>query len=362
MTPERLELAIQVVRRLNPHPGRFACYVPARNQYVQVKRAPTDEEVTEHIRGQRLLGAVSADDQGLTTAVGLDLDAHLAGQRPLAAAKRFVQACQVFDIPILVHTSKSAKGCHIRTLFDKAVPSWMARAMYVALAVSADLNQDSACDKVWPPSRGYGVLALPYQGRYAVQNGGCIALDPNTWRPYPVDVQLDVVADTREMDGEDIEGVLRTFGITTERQAKLLAGAAMNGPVEPSCRDGTDGGIQEMVMHCAAVKRLEEEAGTVPYVFWFGMMSNFKPFAGGRDLFNAYCELDPKRNDPRATDRMWKAIGGRPRLCLHLDPHWICPNQGRCPANAPAGLPFAMKKLAKKAAEAQEQGQGDSEP
>ncbi|MFA4971413.1 MAG: hypothetical protein WC683_02285 [bacterium] len=348
MTPDRLELAVQVIRRLNPHPGRFACYVHQRNQYVQVRRAPTDQEVVEHIRGRRLLGAVSADDQGMTTAVGLDLDAHVSGQRPLAAAKRFVQACQVFDIPVLVHTSKSAKGCHVRTLFNKETPSWMARAMYVALAVSSDLNQDSACDKVWPPSHGYGVLALPYQGRYAVQNGGTIALNPNTWLPYPQDVQLDVVTEAREMDTDDIEGVLRTFGINTERQAKLLAGAALSGPTEPSCRDGTDGGVQEMINHCAAVKRLEEEAGTVPYVFWFGMMTNFRPFANGRELFEAYCELDPKRHDPRALDRMWKAITGRPRICLHLDPQWTCPLQGRCPANAPAGLPFAVKRAQKK--------------
>lgn len=340
---ERVGLAIEAVRRLNPHPNRHARYVPNRNQYVQVSRAPTDDELEKHVRGVALLGGVSSDDQGTTTSVGLDLDAHTTGQHPLVPAKNFTRTCQALDVPVVLHTSKSGTGCHIRTLFRHPVSTWLARALFIALAIAAEISADKAVDKVWPPSRGYGVLALPYQSAYAKQVGGTLAIDPTTFKRVPKGEQVEAVTEADDLQPDDILGLLDFMGVKSEQAAKILSG----GPLHTSgvaIKEGTDRGIQEMVSRCAAVRRLQDESTTIPYEFWFGMMTNFKPYWGGKDLFQALSELDTKRWNERAFEASWRAITGKPRYCENLERGWVCPERSRCSARAPAGLPFAVRR------------------
>lgn len=341
---EFIDLGIKAIKRLSPHPSRFAKYIPKRNQYIQIPRSLTDEDIESHIRGVKLLGGVSSDQDGMTTSVGLDLDAHTADQKPFLAARRFTKACQALDIPVVVHTSKSGKGLHIRTLFRKPVAAWMARALFLALSIAAQIDGDRALDKIWPPSRGYGVLALPYQSTCAKYAGGTMALDPNSLEPVDKGCQLEVVTEAEELDPDDIPGILAFMGIRTEQQAKILANGSSRLPRGVMVKHGTDRGIQEMVLRCAAVRRLQSEADSIPYEFWFGMMTNFKPFWGGKSLFEEFSKLDEARFDARAMSQSWNAITGRPRLCENLQRGWVCPDRAKCPARAPAGLPFAVRR------------------
>ena len=346
MGDERIELGIEAVRRLNPHPARFARYVPKRRQYVQVGRAPTDEEIEAHIRGACLLGGVSADDDGKTNCVGLDLDAHTSDQRPLAAAKRFATTCNALEIPLVIHTSKSGKGCHIRALFQQPVTCWLARALFVALAITAGIDQDKAMDKVWPPSKGYGVLALPYQAKYAAHTGGTLALNPHSFEVVPKGEQIEAVTEAMEISPEDIEGLLNFLGVKSEQAAKLLSGHALHA-MGTTIKDGSDGGIQHMIQHCKAVRKLQEDASNLSYDFWFGMMTNFKPFWGGKELFEAFSQLDVKRWEQKAFDRSWNGITGKPRYCNNLGTDWSCPDRDTCTARSPAALPFALRRQGK---------------
>jgi hypothetical protein len=340
---DRIELGIEALRRLNPHPQRYAKYIPGRGQYVQISQKPTDDVLEQHIRGTALLGAVAADDSGTTDSVGLDLDGHTTNQDPLGAAKKFITTAQALDIPVVLHSSKGGRGYHLRTLFRSRVPCWLARALFVALAMAAGISGDNAMDKVWPPSRGFGVLALPYQSGFAMQTGGTIALNQSTFEPLPASEQIEAVTECEECDREDAEALLSFMGVNTVEDAKILAGSPRAATNE-IIKDGTDGGLHVMAEHCAAVKRLFDEAATVKYEFWFGMMTNFKPFHGGRDVFRAFSKLDVARWDEVAFDRSWKAITGKPRLCENLERGWVCPKRAVCDARAPAGLPFAIKR------------------
>jgi hypothetical protein len=357
--------AVAAVMKLNPHPECYARarWVPERDRYeFPIIKKPLTPEIAElHVRGKTILGAVASDADGKTNNVGLDLDAHFAEQNPAKAARRFVQAAQALDVPVIIHASKSGKGAHIRTIFSERVPTFIARALYIALVITAGLNGEKAVDKVWPPSHGLGVLALPYNAQCAKAVGGTLALDPNTLRPLARDAQVASVLDTEEMSREQAEATLRHLNVLTEIDAAILSGAAKsNGKyVDPTraVREGTDGGIQEMMYHCHAVDRLRDEATLVSYEFWFGMMTNFRPFIGGKEIFTALSQLDASRFEPKVLERSWKAIAGGPRMCAHLDTSWTCPLFGTCPAKSPAGLPFAVKR-AQRAMQA-EQGQGE---
>ena len=347
-----ISAAIQAVRRLHPHPDRYAKarWIPNRNRYEFPIRPGhlDDKEIAAHVQGKHILGAVASDAESRTTVVGLDLDAHMAGQNPGRAAVQFVRTAQALDVPCIVHSSKSGKGAHIRTLFSESVPGFLARALYVAIVLAAGLSADKAVDKVWPPVHGLGVLALPYNAQCANAAGGTLALNPNTMQPLPKEAQLSCVLDAHDMTRGEVEDVLRSMGVFTEGQAALLAGQARatcaNSDGTRVIKDGVDGGVKHMLSTCEAVKRFQDEATSVSYEFWFGMMTNFRPFIGGKDLFTAISELDPKRFDQRVIENSWKAIRGGPRLCTHLDTGWECPMLGTCQAKSPAGLPFALRR------------------
>ena len=134
--------------------------------------------------------------------------------------------------------------------------------------------------------------------------------------------------------------------IRTERMARAIAGQSV---VKKSSevREGADGGLAHMVDHCEAVERLGREAATISYEFWFAMMTNFKPFIGGKEVFEAYCKMDSERFEPKEFERSWKAINGGPRKCVNLDPTWQCPHVSVCGARAPAALPFCMHRMGK---------------
>ena len=157
-----VEEAVLAVKRLNPHPSCYAKarWIPDKRRYEFpiVKEPLTDEVAIAHVTGRIIVGAVASDDDGKTNAVGLDLDRHLSDQKPGLAAKRFADTAKAMDVPIMVHASKSGNGAHIRTLFSERVPTYLARALYMAMVIAAGLSADKAVDKVWPPSNGVGVL------------------------------------------------------------------------------------------------------------------------------------------------------------------------------------------------------------
>jgi hypothetical protein len=62
---------VDVLRSMLPHQQRFARRT-ADNRYLQIARAPTDLELLAHLQGRLMLGAVGADESGLTTSVEVE--------------------------------------------------------------------------------------------------------------------------------------------------------------------------------------------------------------------------------------------------------------------------------------------------
>lgn len=348
--------AVQAIQALNPHPCRYARgkWVPQKNAYAFpiIEGTITEKVAESHVKGQVILGGVASDDSGFTNCVGLDVDRHMSSQNPREACRRFVRCAEILNIPVVVHSSKSGAGTHIRTLFKERVPSFIARALYVSLVIAAGLSRDSAVDRVWPPTHGLGVLALPYNGRAAIEKRGCLALDPHNFEILSKNDQTNAVLGAERLTKREIERILCIMGVKTEQQACIVSGTGLSrdAPVGlRSIKDGTDGGIQLMVNECLAVQRLRAEARRITYEFWYSMATNFHPFIGGYQIFRAMSELDPARFDLKALDKTWRAIAGGPKMCVHLDTNWRCEKIGTCSARSPAGLPFAIKRAEREA-------------
>ena len=338
----RVDRCIAAIKRLNPHPH---CYAKARwdeekGKYAfwYIRERLDDEEIKKHVLGKQIIGGVGADDQGLTSVVGIDIDAHSNDQKPATAIKRLGVVAEALDIPIMAHTSKSGKGAHIRTIFNRPVPTFMARALFVSLIIAAGLSTNTAVDKVWPPVSGIGTLAMPFNSRIAKECGGTVSINPITLQDLRRQDQLVPILEHDGMTLDDVERTLLSLGIRSEKDAIAVAGGA--GKPARDVKEQVDGGVQLMLQNCEAVARLEREARHISYEFWFSMMTNFKPFIGGLDLFTEYSKLDPSRFNHKELMASWRAISGGPRRCANLDFGWQCSKIDICPAKSPAGLPF----------------------
>ena len=341
--------AVAAVRRLNPHPEKYADgrWAPQSNRYEFpiVSKPLTDDMIVAHITGRRILGGVGADARGGTNLVGLDVDAHYDGQNPGLATKRFVAMAEMCSVPTMVHTSKSGKGFHIRTLFKKHIPSFLARALYAGILAYAGLangqDKDKSVDKIWPPATGRGVLALPYQRSFAHSNKGTLALDPHTLRLIKSARQYDAVLQADELEEHEVLEILKQLGATTESEIMTAAGVpkGLDPRLTYVLAENQDG-LQHLFSQCEAVEHVIREltASTLPRNFWWGMMTNFKPFREGKELYDKISQLDTRRYRKKTFDAQWNSIKGKPRLCENLDPGWTCPRRDTCPARAPAGL------------------------
>jgi len=341
--------AVAAVRRLNPHPEKFALgrWAPQSNRYEFpiISKPLTDDMIVAHITGKRILGGVGADARGGTNLVGLDVDAHYAGQNPREATKRFVAMAELVSVPTIVHTSKSGKGIHIRTLFKTHISSFLARSLYMMILTAAGLatkeTKDTSIDKIWPPATGRGVLALPYQQSFARANKGTLAIDPHTFRVLNSCRQYDAVLAADELEEHDVLEILKTMGCQNESEMMAVAGVPKGlDPRLTYVSAGDQDGLRHLFSQCEAVEHVIREltASTLPRNFWWGMMTNFKPFREGKELYDKISQLDTRRYRKKTFDAQWNSIKGKPRLCENLDAGWTCPRRDTCPARAPAGL------------------------
>jgi hypothetical protein len=313
-----------------------------------------DWQLRSHLLGYSYVGAVGADVDGITTVVGVDLDKHTASQHPRRVAEKFLAAAHAWDVPVIVHSSKSGMGFHIRTLLVPMKVA-LARALYIQLAIVAGVLAEKAFDKVWPPSRGTGILALPWHPWAGQRNGGGLAMDSRTLDLLMPEDQAAVVLDSPRMSEQDMFLTLSSMGVNTEPEIEKLAGCSIRDSFQRStCEEGRDPDIAVLMSHCLAAQRLECEIDTVDYRFWWAMMSNFKLFDQGRETFEAISMRDSARYRPRALDSMWKSTNRNagPVRCENLSHEWRCPLLGQCGkteslegVRAPVALPRRLRRL-----------------
>jgi hypothetical protein len=265
----------------------------------------------------------------MTNCVGVDLDAHHENQHPIEAAKRLTGWAMALGVPIVCHRSRSGSGVHVRTVFEKAVPVIKAWQLYYTGLKNANVLTDPSFDKIWPPKNGYGVLALPLNGRAAKENGGSIGVDPVTMKPLPKGAHAVALLEGERMSLADLDFFVGDVELETDEGPRL------------DLVEGLYNGLEPMLYECCAVRRLEQEATTVPYEFWRGMAASFRVLKGGYQAFWNLSRMDPVRFSQKALDKAWNSKSVV--HCENLDRSWVCPRLRECRARG-VGRPSYIAK------------------
>ncbi|MBI1927012.1 hypothetical protein HYR99_22565, partial [Candidatus Poribacteria bacterium] len=150
-----------------------------------------EEHIEAHLRGQMTIGLYPLLIDNTSHFLAVDFD----GSDWKGQAKRFVEVCAQYALPVYVERSRSGNGAHVWFFFTDAYPAYKSRKVAFALLKTAGLVDEFAkadsFDRLFPnqdylSGKGFGnLIALPLQ--YAPrQRGNSVFVDvANNFTPYP---------------------------------------------------------------------------------------------------------------------------------------------------------------------------------
>lgn len=173
----------------------YAWRIPAgkrKGQYLP-RRVPeyvlNDSTLVRHIKGHDLLGAYPMMRHNTTHWVGADFDG--TNDNAFEEAWKLKEALEYLDVKTMCNTSQSGKGVHVRVIFTKTVPAWLARSLMIGCIEKEGilpLNEGGAFDRLFPAQdeldphnpRAIGnQLGMPLNMKAIEERGGCVLLDDN---------------------------------------------------------------------------------------------------------------------------------------------------------------------------------------
>lgn len=333
----------------------------------------TEEVVLRHATGEMEIGtyalAAAASTMEFPTCrwIAADFDGKKIGSDWQGDVQRFLEFFVESGANILVNTSRSGKGVHVRVLFASPVPSWIARRWMNAWLEEASMISEiddaipSSFDRLIPMQdalsaeltydghrRPGSLIGAPMHKRLAIENKGSLPISVEAAR------EGNFEPDGRHWDHlmRALEG--RLWG-PKEVLAALADAPGTNDLRPPSL--GTNGYIRSLpvLTGSVAADRLNvtrractffeyiQQGGDQPYGLWIALASHLHRFGEeGYKAFHEMSALDP-RYKAFATDQKWKQTADmRPVRCDTLVPNGFrCPHLGtrRCNgAKSPAYL------------------------
>lgn len=333
----------------------------------------TEEAMLRHMAGQIEIGAYSLIP-GPTSAtfptcrwIGADFDGKKQGADWQRDVQRFLEMLVDTRANILVNTSRSGRGAHVRVLFREPVPGWMARRWMQAWleesGVVSEIDDDipSSFDRLCPMQdtlrldlthdghrRPGNLLGSPMNRKLADQNRGTLPLSTEA-------AALGVF----EPDGRHWEHLVRAVEERAwgeeELRAALLDAPGTNDVQPPTGQrytnqalvvlhgDAANAELLVMRRHCAFLQYLQA-GGEQPYSLWVALASQLHRFGeAGRVAFHELSQLD-HRYKAHAVEQKWdQTVDMQPMRCDTLvDMGFRCPHltTKRCNGcKAPAYFP-----------------------
>ena len=274
---------------------------------------------------------------------------------------RAVQFLVDTGCPLFVNLSRSAKGAHVRVLFNEPVPAWLARRWFMAWLEEAGVMEERddgllpTFDRLIPPQdalsggvnkNGYrlpgNLIGSPLNGKLAKANGATL----------PLSIEA-VAGGNFEPDGKHWEYVERALAERTWGQAELLA-ALRDAPGSPSVESpaprrtylpiaATDVGTLDFTIgFCEFIKHMRDPRNQT-YALWVALASELHRWGdAGRNAWHQISALD-SRYDANDAERKWRdtEIMHPVRCDTLVEMGYRCPHLGtvRCAgAAAPAFL------------------------
>lgn len=312
-----------------------------------------------------MIPAASAMEFPTCRWIAADFDGKRIGCDWHSDVQRFLNFVTESGANILVNTSRSGKGVHVRVLFRGPVPAWMARRWLTAWLEEASVISEiddaipSSFDRIIPMQdtlrldptydehrRPGNLVGAPMHRGLATKNRGTLPLSTD-----------EAKSGNFEPDGRHWDHLMSALDGRAWGERELLAALAdapgvndtrppplgFNGATRslPILTGGTAGKhLAATRSYCAFLEYIQR-GGEQPYGLWVALASNLHHFGvDGEEAFHELSALDP-RHRAAATDQKWKQTAEmRPVRCDTLVAHGFrCPHltTRRCNgARAPA--------------------------
>lgn len=176
---------------------------------------------------------------------------------------------------------------------------------------------------------------------------------PGTWhnKAEPFLCRLRVYEPSRIYSEEEFEAALDT---KLPPDNPPPAGASLAAlPEKREYRRGTAEELDILCKECLFIRHCKEHADILGEPDWLAMITEMAPYEGGVERIHEYSRHYP-RYTPEETDakiQHFRDSGTGPMLCTTIaEKGFVCPKlkDGGCPGvNAPAALPFVLKKTAR---------------
>lgn len=306
-----------------------------------------------HLRGECMLGTYPhlPGDRCRWTAADFDgkgrdgTPPERAAEGPAVAREQARAFCTVLDshkIPYMVNTSRSAKGYHVRVVFDHAVPCFVARAMMQSALLGADLHPSKdgiGFDRIFPVadtlSGSIGSqVAMPLNGS-ALRRGGTAVLDAD-WKPIPVGPAL-----WERLEGQRLLEQWHAASAAIAMGCRQMLVAPQDRAEHGRQKDGKrqlSKGIAKVMASCRFFSDVVCQR-PLSYAEWIFLASQLGQFESGREIFHYFSRQDERRYVWGYADRVFDNIVKRygPFTCSWLAKNaWLCPDLGgddRCTKN-----------------------------
>jgi hypothetical protein len=310
----------------------------------------TDGHAAMHLAGTIEIGSYALIPFGNHKAPNVRwVAADFDGKKPHVDWMRDVQRTVEFLIdtgaPLFVNLSRSAKGAHVRVLFNEPVPAWMARRWFNAWLEEAgvltmpddDLSDGDpqSFDRLIPPQdylnpipnddgtrKPGNLVGSPLNGKLARKSGGTLPLDPK-----------NVAMGKFEPDGRHWEHAVAALEGRSWGLAELVQGLAeapgspltsapevsYSGFGTPGVRlpviQGGSGRLDYTVKFCEFMRHMRDPRNQ-SYQLWLALAIQLHRFGDeGRDAFHEFSRVDA-RYSASDTEQKWKeTVGLSPVRC-----------------------------------------------
>jgi len=264
------------------------CRVCENTDYIPL----SENLIKDHLVGRKILGGYPLLENNTCHFVAADFDKHKkTDPEPLPEVKKYVEACEVQEIPCTVFRSKSGEGYHVYIFFESAVPAWKARTVAFELLKEATVigedKEISSFDRLFPnQSRQAGkklgnLIGLPFQGKACTENH-TLPLDPETEFEKPYVDPWGAMENAERVT----EGQLDTLIDDWRLQEDVPSHKASN--TYPNREEKNLADFDRVKQGCLFLKHCCDDSEKLPEPEWYMFLTIVARCVNGRSLAHEY--------------------------------------------------------------------------
>jgi hypothetical protein len=317
-----------------------------------IDHTPLDDKLIEqHIRGNHILGIYPLLQDNTCHFIAADFDKHKpTDPDPFDEVKKYVDACEIQEIPCYILRSKSGNGYHVYIFFSSAVPAWKARVFSFALLGEAGvIGEDvelSTFDRLFPnqdqlSGKNLGnLISLPFQGK-AGSKEHTLILDPATDYTLPYPDQWETLRNLEKVSELDLDALIKDWDLKKEIPIRAQSDFK---PIQENQQLAV---FRRIKNSCKFIKHCCDDADKLPEPEWYAFLSIIVRCKDGRRLAHKYSEDHVAYNHGDTEAKLEQALTATgPYTCNTIKTQMNSKYCQACPSRRKVSSPILLGHLA----------------